>query len=460
MGGAGGVVTGWRSGGGRRSAPWLVLAGILLLCGGVASVQAGEALARVLQADGSVEYAAGPDELLALDARGQLTLRSIRAFGRVPEGFGALALGLRNQVEGLIDADVQAVRGMLWGAETGRLAADPESLRRLLTMLEDRQFLEWRPLNEGETISLEPQTLLRGSGRALLQLSDGEVFALQPRGLVLSGAAVLDQHRTLQFGRGVPDAASLLATLNQVREEEEDVNTRVYALAIPGGVRVGQRAFAIGSPFGLENTFTVGIVSRIDPHDGRIQTDAAINPGNSGGPLLNSRAELVGVNTAILSTGETARNLGIGFAIPVADVYRFLAALSEGRLLANAGHVRTPGAPEMPSVVVDGLPVKGRLGGSDSPLVDGRYFAVYQLEGDAGQQVGFDLHSDDFDAVLMLLDPEMDVLAFDDDGGAGTDARIAVRLPVSGFYMLAVTSFAEGELGVYVLTTRSARRQR
>ena len=66
-------------------------------------------------------------------------------------------------------------------------------------------------------------------------------------------------------------------------------------------VRVGQRAFAIGSPFGFQNTFTIGIVSRLDSDRGTIQTDAAINPGNSGGPLLNSDAELIGVNTAIFT---------------------------------------------------------------------------------------------------------------------------------------------------------------
>src|SRR6185369_17021854 len=75
---------------------------------------------------------------------------------------------------------------------------------------------------------------------------------------------------------------------------------------------------AIGNPFGLENTVTAGIVSAMGrhinqgPYDNFIQTDAAINPGNSGGPLLNTRGEVVGINTAIFSRG--GGNIGIGFA--------------------------------------------------------------------------------------------------------------------------------------------------
>jgi len=86
-------------------------------------------------------------------------------------------------------------------------------------------------------------------------------------------------------------------------------------------LKVGQWVVAIGNPFGLENTVTAGIVSAMGrhinqgPYDNFIQTDAAINPGNSGGPLLNTRGEVIGINTAIFSRG--GGNIGIGFAIPI-----------------------------------------------------------------------------------------------------------------------------------------------
>lgn len=90
------------------------------------------------------------------------------------------------------------------------------------------------------------------------------------------------------------------------------------------GLKVGQKVLAIGNPFGFDRTLTTGIVSALGrPVQGRngiviqgmIQTDASINPGNSGGPLLNSRGEMIGINTMIYST--SGGSVGIGFAVPV-----------------------------------------------------------------------------------------------------------------------------------------------
>ncbi len=95
-------------------------------------------------------------------------------------------------------------------------------------------------------------------------------------------------------------------------------------------IRVGQSVYAIGNPFGLDQTLTTGVVSALDreirsqagvPIKGAIQTDAAINPGNSGGPLLDSQGELIGVNTSIYS--PSGASAGIGFSIPV-DVVRYV----------------------------------------------------------------------------------------------------------------------------------------
>jgi serine protease Do len=86
-------------------------------------------------------------------------------------------------------------------------------------------------------------------------------------------------------------------------------------------VRIGDWAIAIGNPFGLDRTFTVGVISAVARKDvdqmgnSHIQTDASINPGNSGGPLINIDGEVIGVNRMIYS--QTGGNLGIGFAIPI-----------------------------------------------------------------------------------------------------------------------------------------------
>lgn len=103
------------------------------------------------------------------------------------------------------------------------------------------------------------------------------------------------------------------------------------SLGSSSGLQVGQKVLAIGNPFGLQRTLTTGIISGLerplrDPVSrrtiqGAIQTDASINPGNSGGPLLNSKGEMIGINTAIYSTngsnGQAGGSIGIGFAVPV-----------------------------------------------------------------------------------------------------------------------------------------------
>jgi S1-C subfamily serine protease len=120
-------------------------------------------------------------------------------------------------------------------------------------------------------------------------------------------------------------------------------NLQPVTLADSGGLSVGQKVYAIGNPFGLSGTMTRGIISSIRSIKGSegaliedaIQTDAAINPGNSGGPLLNSRGEVIGINTMIASNGAE-QSSGIGFAIPISTAKAVLADL------ARYGRVKRP----------------------------------------------------------------------------------------------------------------------
>lgn len=132
-----------------------------------------------------------------------------------------------------------------------------------------------------------------------------------------------------------------LALLELTSRSDLPEHVTPIAMADSDALEVGQKVIAIGNPFGLEATVTTGIISAV----GRdftsvgqfnfpvIQTDAAINPGNSGGPLLNSKGELIGVNTAIFANAGAdgqAGSLGIGFAIPSNQVAENLAALEQG----------------------------------------------------------------------------------------------------------------------------------
>ena len=126
------------------------------------------------------------------------------------------------------------------------------------------------------------------------------------------------------------------------------------AIGTSQDLRVGQKVFAIGNPFGLDWTLTTGIISATDrslpAQDGRtliehlIQTDAAINPGNSGGPLLDSAGRLIGVNTAIFS--PSGASAGVGFAVPIDTVNRVVP-----QLIARGKYVR----PDLGISVDEGL---------------------------------------------------------------------------------------------------------
>jgi serine protease Do len=160
--------------------------------------------------------------------------------------------------------------------------------------------------------------------REFKQPSLGSGFIIDKNGFVVTNNHVIE------------DADQIKVKLNNQREFDakivgRDPNTDIALLKIESGeslpvvklgdsdaLEVGQWVLAIGSPFGLEQTVTAGIVSakgRVigsGPYDDFIQTDASINPGNSGGPLLNLKGEVIGINTAIIASGN-----GIGFAIPI-----------------------------------------------------------------------------------------------------------------------------------------------
>ena len=151
------------------------------------------------------------------------------------------------------------------------------------------------------------------------------------------------------FGDGTSTTAKLvgnaperdLAVLRVNRVSDKLIPLPVGSSA---DLEVGQNVFAIGNPFGLDQTLTTGVISGVEreirtPDNlvirGVIQTDAAINPGNSGGPLLDSAGRLIGVNTAIVS--PSGAYAGVGFAVPVDTVNRIVPQLVRYGKAARAG---------------------------------------------------------------------------------------------------------------------------
>ncbi len=168
----------------------------------------------------------------------------------------------------------------------------------------------------------------------------GSGFIVDKDGYIVTNDHVVSGARKIEviFHDNTKTTAKLIG-----RDEASDValikvspSSRIIPATLGNSdeVEVGQLAFALGAPFGLDRTFTVGVISakqrRVDnSRYSRIQTDAAINVGNSGGPLLNVFGEVVGINQSIYST--TGGSVGIGFAIPINDAKNVIAQLRKER---------------------------------------------------------------------------------------------------------------------------------
>jgi len=163
--------------------------------------------------------------------------------------------------------------------------------------------------------------------RQQVQRSLGSGVIVDPSGIVLTNAHVVERATEIEV-------ATADGKKHKAKVMGADRKTDLAVLKLQGGgpypaatlgdsdkLKVGDWVLAIGSPFGLQQTVTAGIISAKGrsigqgPFDDFLQTDAAINPGNSGGPLVNMSGEVVGINSAILS--RSGGNVGIGFSIPV-----------------------------------------------------------------------------------------------------------------------------------------------
>jgi S1-C subfamily serine protease len=285
----------------------------------------------------------------------------------------------------------------------------------------------------------------------------GSGSIVDANGLVLTNAHVVGRERlvTVRLADGRSFQGDVVGygqnrlDLAAVRLRGNPTNLPTIAIAPRSSVRVGQSAFAIGSPFGLQGTFTVGIVSRIDTERNLIQTDAAINPGNSGGPLLNSAGQMIGVNTSIFTTGSRGGNVGIGFAIPTDAVQTFLASVRSGTATAAAPSDRNR---REPTAIALGATVQGQLDDTSNVLPDGSFYNPYRFEGQAGQTITIDMISTEIDPYLILLAEGREEFSVqDDDSGGDRNARLSVQLPFTGTYLVLANSYAQGQAGRYQL---------
>lgn len=184
----------------------------------------------------------------------------------------------------------------------------------------------------------------------------GSGFVIDAQGHILTNYHVVEDAESVQVtlydgttheARVIGADASNDVAIVKVQAPAADLHP--VPLGDSSGLLVGQKILALGNPFGLERTLTTGIISSLDrslqAKNGRmikgiIQTDAAINPGNSGGPLLNTRGQVIGMNTAIMS--QVGQSAGISFAVPINAIARIIKPLIEhGRVIrADLGITR------------------------------------------------------------------------------------------------------------------------
>lgn len=283
--------------------------------------------------------------------------------------------------------------------------------------------------------------------------SQGSGSIIRSDGLVLTNAHVVGNARTvtvqMRDGRRLKGEVVAVAgdcldlALVQVQER---VTLPTIGLGSVASTRQGQEVFAFGSPSGLSDTLTNGIVSRIDLQQGMIQTSAAINPGNSGGPLLNRQGELIGVNTAVRRGTQ-----GIAFAISSNLVQNFVRDYESGKLNRP---IATGGDTSVQRVALAAkVTVKGQLAyGDDRLCSDKSYYDTYEFKGQAGQGVMIEMESGDFKPAMLLIGPDGEQVASDENKAGDGYAVLIGALPETGTYQVLANTREGSETGRYELT--------
>lgn len=240
---------------------------------------------------------------------------------------------------------------------------DTEYTRLVEAVMPSVVSITSRQITERTPPVLDPFDLLFGRGRRppqqQVQLSLGSGVIVSAEGHVLTNHHVIGESPeiAIQLSDGRSLAAQVIGTDPQVDIAVLKINApklEALPLANSDDVRVGQLVFAIGNPFGLQETVTAGIISAkgrrnvTDSNVEFLQTDAAVNHGNSGGPLINLRGEIIGINTAIFSRAEDGGWMGISFAVPSNVARRALeTVIKRGRIVRGyLGVAMDPITPE------------------------------------------------------------------------------------------------------------------
>jgi putative serine protease PepD len=257
--------------------------------------------------------------------------------------------------------------GRMAGARTEKSAAEPAAVKDLTdpSVATDEKNNEevYQAMSPG-VVNITSTTTVRDWFEAYQAQGSGSGSIIDKAGHILTNFHVVQRADKLEVALANnnkyparlidadPDNDLAVIKIDAPRE-----NLSSIPLGESKNLRVGQKVLAIGNPFGLDRTLTTGIVSGLARPirsemtgkliEGVVQTDAAINPGNSGGPLLNSRGQMIGINTLIYS--PSGGSVGIGFAVPVDTAKRIISDILQ------YGRVRKP------RLGIESITVNGQL---------------------------------------------------------------------------------------------------
>ena len=257
----------------------------------------------------------------------------------------------------------------------------------------------------------------------------------------------------LGFGKGGLDLAIL-----KIHNQKD---LRTLALAAAGSPKVGDLVFTLGTPLYpiFQDTFTQGHITRIDSRTGEIQHDAVIHGGNSGGPLLNSKGQVIGVNTAGMVVRPAKLNSGMNFAIPVSQIQSFITAARKKDISSvPTGDIQAT-KPDVTNISLNGQIINNSLAEGDRIRENGSFMNLYQFQGRAGQRVVIEMISQKINSFLILCQVSessegqiYSKITENDDRGAGDfNAQINTILPKDGVYAIFASSQQRGETGNYSL---------
>ncbi len=294
---------------------------------------------------------------------------------------------------------------LIQSAPTYERAAPP--LANLPTRLDEQQLQGFSPEEQinirvynqvnRSVVNIQTITFVRDFFNVVPEAGSGSGWVLDQQGHIVTNHHVIgDSQRvevTLANGRAYraevvgQDPPNDIAVIKIAAPAEELVPIPV---GDSGKLLVGQKVLAVGNPFGLERTLTVGVLSSLNrmlrsPETGRmiksvIQIDAALNRGNSGGPLLDSQGKVIGMNTAILS--RSGENSGIGFAVPANTIRRVVDQILQfGKVIrptASLAVTAVPGGLQVIQVEPGGAADRAGLKGWERKVIRSE-FTIYQV---------------------------------------------------------------------------------